>query len=453
MIHLKDKVKSFLGPLWWYTAILFVVQRFGDVMNAVIGLWLVPRYVPQEELGAVLPLSQVGTTLALPLSVLTITFIKYVNVFAVREELGKVKSLLRDVFVLSGVLSVLIFFGTRFLMPYVFERMRVGDGSIGTLIVMSASLMSISAFFSGALQALKKFRFVSLTGLLAPPLRFMTLMICFPFRALSGYFVGQIVPALYGIGVALFGLRSVLFDKKIKAMPYIQTDGRDMVHFMCSVLLGSLFFAPKDVIEVFVIRHRLPEIDSAAYYVMSRFAEIGTYVGATMTYILFPMASEQHEQGNRSQKLLFHGIGGSLGAGLILAGLFLFAGRHLVCIVPNGESYVSYVPHLALLTVITSLRCAFQCFLTHEIACCRFAPFWWIGPFFLLSAVVLYCATGFSFFAPYVPASWVIRMDAINPGRLSFILGFMFATAIIPIFFMVCYLFSRRWSQLRNRLP
>jgi len=60
-----EKLENRLGPLWWYTIILFIAQRFGDVLNAFIGLWLVPRYVPQEELGAVLPLSQVGGVLAL----------------------------------------------------------------------------------------------------------------------------------------------------------------------------------------------------------------------------------------------------------------------------------------------------------------------------------------------------------------------------------------------------
>ena len=34
-----------LGDLWWYTILLFIAQRMGDVINMFIGLWLVPKYV------------------------------------------------------------------------------------------------------------------------------------------------------------------------------------------------------------------------------------------------------------------------------------------------------------------------------------------------------------------------------------------------------------------------
>ena len=57
------------GDLWWYAALLFIAQRFGDVINLFVGMWLVPRYVPQEELGAVLPLTQMASFLALPLKI------------------------------------------------------------------------------------------------------------------------------------------------------------------------------------------------------------------------------------------------------------------------------------------------------------------------------------------------------------------------------------------------
>ena len=43
------------GDLWWYAALLFIAQRFGDTINMFVGMWLVPKYVPQDELGAVLP--------------------------------------------------------------------------------------------------------------------------------------------------------------------------------------------------------------------------------------------------------------------------------------------------------------------------------------------------------------------------------------------------------------
>ena len=39
-------VRARLGDYWWYSALLFVALRVGDLINAFIGLWLVPRFVP-----------------------------------------------------------------------------------------------------------------------------------------------------------------------------------------------------------------------------------------------------------------------------------------------------------------------------------------------------------------------------------------------------------------------
>ena len=55
MKSILHRIHERCGDLWWYAMLLFVAQRFGDVRNMFVGMWLVPKYVPQEELGAVLP--------------------------------------------------------------------------------------------------------------------------------------------------------------------------------------------------------------------------------------------------------------------------------------------------------------------------------------------------------------------------------------------------------------
>lgn len=441
------QIKLRLGDLWWYTLILFVVQRFGDVINAGIGLWLIPKYVPQEELGALLPLTQIGTALALPISVFAVTFLKYVNIFEARGEHGKVKSLIRDVFWLVAILFVAVMIYARFFMPAVFERMRVADGRLGLFVVAYGMLGVVSTFFSSALQALKKFRHISIIGLVGAPLRLVTLLICLPIRALSGYFVGHIVVALYGIAVSIFGLRSLLFSKRIPSVPYLRSDGMKMVRFTIPIMMGSLALMPMGVIETFVIRHRLPEVESAAYYMISRFAEIGSYVGMSMVFILFPLASEQHERGNQSQRLVIHSIAGALASGLVLAGIYWLFGRYLLQMLPAGASYVSYVPHMALLTVIIAMRTAGNCFVAYELACNRYGFYWWLGGISILESAFLYGITGFSFFAPWVPASWLEWVTEFNPARIEFVLGVMFGYSLIWILFMVPHIMIQRKAR------
>ena len=451
MIVLKEKVKAWLGPLWWYSAILFCVQRLGDLTNAFIGLYLVPRYVPQAELGALLPLTQVGGALGLPLTVLMITFSKYVNTYATRGEYGKVKNLLRDVFTLSAILFVAAMLYARFFMPMVFERMRVSDGRLGMLVVVSGVLGALASIFTNALQALKKFRMLASIGLFSAPLRLATLLICLPIRALSGYFMGQLVPTIYSIGVAVYGLRD-LFSSKIKGESYLRQDGLNLLKYAAPVTIGLLLGTLQTLIESFVIRHRLPDMESAGYYMISRFAEVGTYVGSTIILVLFPLASEQHERDDRSQKLVIQGMGLSLAGGAGLAFIFLIAGRHLLNLVAAWRTYVDFVPHLTILTVISALRITANCFAVHEMACRRFRYLTYMGAISLLEVTFLYSVTGYSFFEPWVPVSWIRWMADLKAARLEFILGVMFWSSILPLVFMIVQLAWQRRQRTHARV-
>ena len=41
--ELLSRIHAKLGDLWWYTILLFIAQRFGDVINMFVGLWIVPK--------------------------------------------------------------------------------------------------------------------------------------------------------------------------------------------------------------------------------------------------------------------------------------------------------------------------------------------------------------------------------------------------------------------------
>ena len=76
-----DRLHEKFGDFWWYSFMLFVALRVGDIINAIVGLWLVPKYVEQEELGAVLPLTQFAASIGAPITVLVTVFTKFLNKF------------------------------------------------------------------------------------------------------------------------------------------------------------------------------------------------------------------------------------------------------------------------------------------------------------------------------------------------------------------------------------
>ena len=125
-----SRIRNRLGPVWGAALLLFVAQRFGDAVNAFIGIWLVPRYVPGDELGAVLPLTQIAALVALPLSILLTPYAKLLNVHAERGEPGKVKAMFRDASLLALAVLLVALAVTPFFFPLVFEVIDISPGNL-----------------------------------------------------------------------------------------------------------------------------------------------------------------------------------------------------------------------------------------------------------------------------------------------------------------------------------
>lgn len=428
--YIKEKLKARLGEFWWYTLILFVVQRMVDVINMVAGLYIVPKYIPMEELGAVLPLTKVGGLLMLPISILVIPYRKFLNKFAVNDEWGKVKQLILDVFAVSAVLIVGAVFYARFFMPFIFERMRVLDGRLGILVLLSGITAAVVPIFSTVLEALKQFRLISVTGILCAPTRLVVMLIAMPIRGLSGYFAGQIAADFLNIALSFKKIGSLL-SSSIKRMPYLKSDGKNILRYLIPVTIVSVLGTLITVTEAFVIRHRLPDIESAAYYMISRFAEIGNYFGNTIVFVLFPLVSERHERGKSALRILAQASGAITVVGLLLSGgLYLF-GEALLSMTSAWAPFCPYVPQMALLSIIICLRSLAHCYMTHEMACNRFGCIYFGCGVYLIESVLLYSLTGYTFFKPYLSETIMKAISDFNPARLDFVLEVMLISSFL----------------------
>ena len=448
--NILNPIKQRLGDLWWYTFILFISLRLGDVVNAVIGIWLVPKYVPQSELGAVLPLMSIGGLLGFPLLALTTPFMKFLNKYMTQGEFGKVKQLLRDTFIFTGFLLAAVFLISRFLLPLVFDRMRVEDGSLSLLIVVSGVIAALMPVFTTALQSLKKFIVLSASAVLSTFIRLGTMLICLPIRGLSGYFVGQIVPNLFLIGFVLFALRKQ-FSRKIKMTPYWSDDWKPILRYARWPALLNFSGMLLITIEAFVVRRCLPDIESAGFYMISRFAEITLYFGFACATILFPLVSERYEKGQLGQqKLLAQSVLFTLAAGLLFTGLIVPGAHLLFTLKADWNVYTRFTPHLVALCIVYAIRGAVLCFVMYQTARnqFRFIPFFVF--MYCSEMVVLYCLTGYTFFAPWMPDAWLSALAAFDPCRLSVVLGIM----LFYTFFTLLYsLVSMKKTLAKGDVP
>ena len=207
MKALLQRLHARLGDFWWYSLMIFMAARAADCLNVFVGLWLVPKYVPPSELGAVQPLANFASFLALPAAVFASTFRQELSNLAVNRQFGKMKTLMRSVFIAAAIFLFLAIVVSHFVLPHFLSRIRIAEGSLGMLIIVYSFINTLSPIFSNALQSLKKFKATTVISLLGAPIRFLAMLATMPLRALSGYFIGQTSTPAFSIGTSVIALR------------------------------------------------------------------------------------------------------------------------------------------------------------------------------------------------------------------------------------------------------
>jgi O-antigen/teichoic acid export membrane protein len=448
MIALKNKIKARLGPIWWYSIILFVAQRFGDVLNIYIGLWLVPKYVAQDQLGALLPLTQIAGVLGLPLAIILTPFSKFINTFGAKEEYGKIKALLLDVLIVVGISSVIIGIYTWHAAPVIFERLRISSTRLIWLICGITVTSLMIPLINGVLSALKRFRLMSVTGFVSTPIRLAVLLLLLPISGLLGYFASQLALNLVICLIAFWGLRG-LISRDVKRESYF-SHGREIIAYTLPFVVMTGVGTLSSAVQYLVIRQRLPDVESAAFYFCSRFAEIPNMIWASIGTVFFPHISDAFEKGKNTHRILMNVFAISVMGGGVIA---LLLGVSMGWVFGQVGFWASYRPYAYLtgwLALTNVFRVGFTVFVIHEIACRRFGFLCYSVPLALLEALLLISLTGYGFFSPYLPESWILWMGSLRAARIEFIVWVMMASSLIQFFgCLVQFLCQNRGSAGR----
>ncbi len=406
-----------MGDLWWYSAMIFISCRSGDAINAFIGLWLVPKYVGPEELGAVIPLQSLSGLFAVPLAVLATVFAKFVNVYATRGENGKVKCLVRDVLAVAVVTFAVSIAVAYLAIPHFYVRLNVVSGMLTALILAAGFTANLANLFASALQGLKMFGTITVQNLIGAPVRLVTLLVAMPVRALSGYVLGQATPPATNSALAAVSLRRRLAG--VACDPSWRKDLPEILRYLLPVAVCTLFGTLFAAICTTIYRQRLPEVESAAYYVLTRFAETAGYVGASMVFVMIPLSAEAHERGRETSAALRRTILATLAVTVAAAAAFAVLGQPILSAVAVWRDYADYAYLLPVLVVITGASVVIGATVTHEMACRRFGAAFLITGFNAVWTILLVGLSGFAFFHGILPDATVDFVESLRVNRLS----------------------------------
>lgn len=400
-----------LGDFWWYSLMLFCALRAADLLNAYVGLWLVPSRIDPAELGAVQPLSQFSSILAFPVAVLATVFGREVTILASRGEFGRLKSLLRGVFWTIGLLLVLALVASRLFLPYFLRQIRIAEGSLGLAILACAFISAAAPVYTNALQGLKKFKSLSAINLFGAPLRLITMLLAMPFRALTGYFVAQSAAPAFQIGASLFCLKKELSQKA--ETYWTRPVLRRFMWLLGAVGIACAASSVAGFVEQFIIRQRLPDVETAAYYMTARFADISSFVTCTLSVTLFPFTAERAAQGRATKPLVLKAASAAFLLSAVLAVLFFFAGAPILRYLPHGDLYAPYARAIPCLVIFAFLNAIMTFHVNTEISAGRFAFLKWYIPTHLIYAAALYL----------VPEGTILSVNSLNSALAWLLFG------------------------------
>lgn len=432
-MRLLNAIHKRIGDFWWYSLMIFCAARAADVLNVFVGLWLVPKYVPPQELGAVQPLVSFAGFFAIPVGVFASTFRQEISNLAVRRDFGRMKSLMRGVFIATAVFFLVSLVVAKLVMPAYLERLRIAEGSLALVILAASFAGPISAIYSNPLQALKKFRTSSVINILGAPIRLATMLVAMPFRALVGYFVGQTSTPAFATAASVFALRKEL---SVPAEPYWGRDvfarfGRLFLIFGAGAVAGGI----ATVVETTVIRQRLPEIDSAAYYIVTRFSEISSFLSNALIFTIFPFAAELAASGRNTNTLVLKASAAIAATNAALAAVLWLSSGRLLGLLPHGAEYSAFGWAIPCMIAVSTLGACTSLYCTSETAAGRFGFMAFIIPINIVYAALLLFVTGFGYFTSYLPEAAVDFLSEHNVTSLGTMIAWMTTVAMLRLAF------------------
>ena len=160
------------------------------------------------------------------------------------------------------------------------------------------------------------------------------------------------------------------------------------------------------LVDATIIRQRLPDLDSAGYYMATRFSEIAGFLSATLAFIIFPFAAEKATKGEDTRPLVIKSLLANAAFCLALALPFIFFGKAILSILPHGDQYSAYWWSIPWLIGITYLSSIITLYVTVEFSANRFHFLKWYLPIELVYPTLLLFTTGHGHFAGMIPSSW-----------------------------------------------
>jgi hypothetical protein len=426
MLHRQARaLRARMGTLWWYTLLMFVANRLGDAANLFVGLYLVPKLMPGQDLGALLPLMAVGGLFATPLALLLIPVGKFLNVFSARRDFGKVRALLEDSLAVSAAFAFLMGFWLHRQGDGLLLRLQVTDPRLFWPMAGFALLTCIDPVVNSAMRSLKLFNPLVWMSLLSPYVRLAGMLLLLAPLGALGYLTAQWSVGFWSAGFGLVAIFLALrgMGRRASYWPH----WREMLAYSWPLVAMTFAMRIQGPVEMLVIRQRLPLVDSAGYYYATMFGNIPGFFTAAMTPFLWSLMSDRFERGEETRPLLAQSMLFTLTVGLLCVVSFAAVMPWVFSQPGPWQPYAPYAHFVWQTALIGTLKTVQSVYTAHETACRRFRYMRYLVPLMLLESAVLYVLPAWSLFRDHLPRAFWNWVAAQAPPSLQLFVGIILA--------------------------
>ena len=366
--------------------LVFLAARCGDAVQTLVDLWIIPQNVLKADLGAILPVVSGMNVLALPLAIVVVPFSRWLAIYVSRREFGKVKSLLRTVLAGTGAAVLLMGVFVWLFVPQLLTALHVSEAGFPVILLLTGMMVALAPVLDASLQGLKKFETVACAGFLSAGVRLLVSIALIPLRTFGGYLLGIAATCGVKMAVTAVGLRREL-GASVSARPFLKTDGRELLRYVLPLGVSLTVWNLVMCWQAMIVRLNLSEAESAAYFFINRFADVGQWAGLSLLFVAFPTiaAADARKQDLVLRRTLVLTL--LAGAAVAVAyGLFL---APVMRAVAHWRDYVPYAGLIALYTFRYAMGVSVGAFMSCEQAAANFRYLLYLVPCVVAESLTL----------------------------------------------------------------
>ncbi len=424
-----------MPDLVFYSGFIFVFSQVGAVLNFITNLLIVPKYLNDGDLGLITPITQYVALGALPLGVVTSLVVKFVTRYEANGEWGKLKRLVRDLFIFGGVSTLVV--AVIFVIGYESFALRMGIESKWILfwMVIHLCVSSCIPVLSLLSRSMQQYFMMAISGVLIPLTLMLFAIFLLPIYGITGYIVAVVASLIANIALSLFAVFSYFAPHKDRLEPYFDDCREVLRKYFLLFALGAGNAWLWGFVPPFVVKHFLNNSDAAGYYLIQRLAQLPFYAFSTIMLVLFPILSMKHERGQSTSRTVKYTILYTVISGaIVILALYLLAPL-LFDFVPQWRERSEYAKYVWILSISVVLSAVNSVLATDLTAKWVFKPSWYKIPISCFMVIFIYCLFGWGAFRGKIPEEiWFWVNSNLQPGLyLLFSLMILHNLIILPV--------------------